>query len=732
MTQEYYARVDYLYEGGDANFSIPFPYLNKDHIVAIIDEDSQNPITDLEFLTDNQVKINKEIMSGAIVSIRRITPLDDRFVIFTDGNILDEESQNLSALQVFDVVQEIKDANDYLLNQMTEFLALKNYIDKTLNTLNDALEAAEKALKCNAETRELLNDTINSYEELKTEMTKGVKCKTTHNLFEIITTDKVLIGEEAEGLILNGKDIEASQYADAYATILKEYEEGELKVYTSSDEVSYYKSYTGSVTGNFYTPNNVILGVNTDIYSDTYCINKLGTINAINTFIVDKYNGSSINNFYINQANVLQKEATVYEDELLLVPLGNVTDIKSVTNYKYKGNKSGTFYTSNDVNIRLGRKLYRDMMLSDELGVITAITKVKADKYKISGLEDIEEFYVPSETVLTKGTQLYKDAACTEELAILTGKGSATTNSYCYKIYNVKIIAFDSRGSSTARSIIKPFPEIFYTKEALSETDIDCYTDSACLNKVQFDTKAHIRGSFIYLMNDAYKTMAVVSGSYTLLSQSTGATSNYITLDEAGTKLSYYKQATVEAEVISINNQANETYILEGIEKGNFIKIADTAYQAYNKISSLEVSKTTITIGTTQTNEIITFNGVKTGAGVVFEYKEAENGHKIVSSMYSNQLIGLEELFYIIDFENEKVTTPIIQTQEGIYSYYCVGNTVLVQAGIQGITKSELNNILENYVKNNDDLFKSLFEVLNSYNDTVGNINVILAEILGE
>ena len=113
MANEYYARVDYIYEGGNTKFSIPFPYIDKSHIVAIINEDTENPITDLEFLTDNQVQLNTEIMTRATVSIRRITPLDNRFVDFTDGNILDEESQDLSALQVFDVVQEIKDSNDW-------------------------------------------------------------------------------------------------------------------------------------------------------------------------------------------------------------------------------------------------------------------------------------------------------------------------------------------------------------------------------------------------------------------------------------------------------------------------------------------------------------------------------------------------------------------------------------------------------------------------------------------
>lgn len=726
MTQEYYARIDYLYEGGDAKFSIPFSYINKEHIVAIIDEDTENPITDLEFLTDNQVKINKEIMSGSTVSIRRITPLDNRFVIFTDGNILDEESQNLSALQVFDVVQEIKDANNWLLNQMQEFIALKQYIDKALVTLDDALNSAQEATEMNIETQQLLNDVSNSYENLKAEIDKGVKTKVTHNLFEIITTDKELTEQETIGLARQGSIVKQADYPTAYNTILNEYETGTKKVYTSSTSVIYVNSYTGNTLGTFYQPSSMNLAVGENIYSNTTCTTSIGSITAKDSLSIDKYTGNITTSFYVNTAITLEVGSTVYSDKALTQVIGTVEELKQLINYKYKGNKSGIFYTSNSVNLRVGRILYKDMMLSEPLGTITKMEEVSSDKYSVSGLEDIDYFYVPTGTIIQANTPIYKDAACTEVLSTITGKGTVTAqSSYCYSYKD-----YVNGNFAYIKGHYKYFPSPFYTKELIkSKTEV--YKDSSCLTRL-LDIKLSDMGKGLCVVNSSKINLWDIR-NVKLVSSSTSASNDYITIGTDTTKLSYYKQATVKAEVIVIgDNGSNETYKLEGIETGNFIKISDIAYQAYNKISTETITTLTIAQNSTTITDTVTSNGVVTTAGIAFEYIEASNGHNIVSSVYQSQLTNIDKLFYVVDFENAKFKLPVLTENEGKYYYFCVGNTVIVQSGIQGVTKAELNDILESYVKNNDEVFQTLISIVSDYTDVLGSINTSLADILGE
>ena len=709
---KYYARVDYIYEGGDAKFSVPFPYINKNHIVAIINEDTENPITDLEFLTSNQIQINTEIMTGATVSIRRITPLDDRFVDFTDGNILDEESQDLSALQVFDVVQEIKDSNDWLLSRMEEFTTLKSLIDKALATIAQAADNVQTALDVNALTNTLVNDIAETFEDLKNQVKNGLNAKIVRNLFEVVTFDS---------------EVRSVDYPDAYQTLLNEFETGEKKVFTSSEETTYYKSFTGSTSGNFYLPSDSNLEVGVKVYSDPQCITELGTVQNLSTIEADKYTGSITENFYVAKDTELNINTQVYSDSILTELLGTVENLKTVTASKYSTNKSGDFYIDANQNLRVGRIIYSDAGLINTKGTITKFETISTDRYHINGLEDINEFYVPSDTVLNVGTKIYKDAGCTEELGVITGKGVISGNqSYCYTASKVIRVPFTSGSQGYV-------PNPFYTKNPI-QVDEPFYTDNLCTKEF---------GKFFEYFTGGYEGWAftcalgaLIYQGVQLVNQTSSNNSNYLQINNNQTQLSYYKQAVVSAEIIAIDEGENETYNLEETVSGKYLKLNEGEYQTYNKIGSVISGTVDIQIKDSNlTHEALTDNGIGSTDGVAFIYSESTNGHKIVSSEYKNKIEELKNTnnkseFYILDTSNISFTLPLIDITK--YLYFCVGNTVLIKSGIEGVTKEYLNKILEDYIKTDDSTLQALTKIIMEYNSTVGNINNILTEILGE
>ena len=106
---EYYARTDYVYSSGDAVFSIPFSYIDAEHISVYVNDVKTS---DFLFLNESQIEITSPVLqAGDEISIRRETPIDEKMVVFTDTSILDENTQNLAQDQVFDAVQEIYDNN---------------------------------------------------------------------------------------------------------------------------------------------------------------------------------------------------------------------------------------------------------------------------------------------------------------------------------------------------------------------------------------------------------------------------------------------------------------------------------------------------------------------------------------------------------------------------------------------------------------------------------------------
>lgn len=113
---DYYARIDYTYNGTDRIFTVPFETIEKRHLKTFINDVSTSGTT---FLEDNQVEIPSwvELKTGDIVSFRRITPINEPYVVFSDKSILNEATQNLAQTQMFNVMQELHDSNSEFMNK---------------------------------------------------------------------------------------------------------------------------------------------------------------------------------------------------------------------------------------------------------------------------------------------------------------------------------------------------------------------------------------------------------------------------------------------------------------------------------------------------------------------------------------------------------------------------------------------------------------------------------------
>lgn len=172
---EYYARKEYVYDGGDRILSIPFSYTDKKYIKVLINDEITS---EYEYLNDSQIVVNKHLITGDIVTIVRETPIKEKFVTFTDTSILSATQQNLAQDQVFDAIQEIYDNNKVFKNETNnnlannkqeleniiesnkqEFLGIQSDFEDKVNTkIQQVSDAAEKI----NELEEAVNTAVNA------------------------------------------------------------------------------------------------------------------------------------------------------------------------------------------------------------------------------------------------------------------------------------------------------------------------------------------------------------------------------------------------------------------------------------------------------------------------------------------------------------------------------------------------------------------------------------------
>jgi hypothetical protein len=98
----YRSRVYYTGTGSAQNLSVTFPYLDISHVHAFFDSILQEDDT---WTWLNSSTITLTAPAGAEVELRRITPYDP-MVTFTNASLLNQDDQNMAALQAIYLIEE--------------------------------------------------------------------------------------------------------------------------------------------------------------------------------------------------------------------------------------------------------------------------------------------------------------------------------------------------------------------------------------------------------------------------------------------------------------------------------------------------------------------------------------------------------------------------------------------------------------------------------------------------
>lgn len=97
--------VQYLGNGVTTQYSVPFAFLSQSHVTLLID----GVDTAFSWASSGTINIIPAPASGAVITIRRETPLDDPLTDFTNGQVILEEGLDQLALVDLYRAQEIFD-----------------------------------------------------------------------------------------------------------------------------------------------------------------------------------------------------------------------------------------------------------------------------------------------------------------------------------------------------------------------------------------------------------------------------------------------------------------------------------------------------------------------------------------------------------------------------------------------------------------------------------------------
>ncbi|UXY92584.1 tail fiber protein [Pseudomonas phage LUZ100] len=100
------ARVTYTQSvNGNRNFSVPFPYLSKDHVKVTVN----GAAVTFSWLSASSIQLTTAPAIGAKVEVRRVTERNSLLVDFADGSTLTESQLDLASKQNFYLSQEADD-----------------------------------------------------------------------------------------------------------------------------------------------------------------------------------------------------------------------------------------------------------------------------------------------------------------------------------------------------------------------------------------------------------------------------------------------------------------------------------------------------------------------------------------------------------------------------------------------------------------------------------------------
>ena len=161
----YQARVSYTANGSTDTFSFSFSYISSSHVKAYVDGVEDTSIT---FPTTSSVTLSSTPTNGAIVLIKRVTPIDSRLVDFQDGSVLSATDLDKSADQNFYVAQETSDTAQLHLG----ISDTTNHYDAGASGSNLKIQNVlkiEESVRENNDVRIILTDasTARSYNNIK-------------------------------------------------------------------------------------------------------------------------------------------------------------------------------------------------------------------------------------------------------------------------------------------------------------------------------------------------------------------------------------------------------------------------------------------------------------------------------------------------------------------------------------------------------------------------------------
>lgn len=133
--------VQYTGDGVTKQYTLSFPYLNKDHVYVRVNSEDVT----FTWLNDSTVVLDSAPASGSKIMVYRNTPKDDYLVTFKAGTGFREQDLNTMTTQVFYVVQETFENVDVedLYMWRTEAVDAKNI---AVAARDEAVEAKDLAV----------------------------------------------------------------------------------------------------------------------------------------------------------------------------------------------------------------------------------------------------------------------------------------------------------------------------------------------------------------------------------------------------------------------------------------------------------------------------------------------------------------------------------------------------------------------------------------------------------
>lgn len=121
----YYSIVEYPNTTGGRIYNVPFRFINREHVSVLVDGLATSAFT---WLDDGRIQLNVAPASGAKVTIKRTTPLDNPIVDFTNGSVLTDADLDVAAIQSLYVSQEVLDAYGSVVYTLSQLSALSGNV----------------------------------------------------------------------------------------------------------------------------------------------------------------------------------------------------------------------------------------------------------------------------------------------------------------------------------------------------------------------------------------------------------------------------------------------------------------------------------------------------------------------------------------------------------------------------------------------------------------------------